>query len=243
MLEWKVPLHGLDEDLALLVGLFNTPALQVTEEADGYYLRSTEFEPIPDGGVVLHRARCLVEMMNGVATLIEMGYHQVSAVSRVAREGNDGDGEHHFVYAEDTLYVRESVQAIIRRPDGTAERPEPPAAEARAWFELAERDSAVAEVLRHLLAGEPYRLYKVLEIIRRDVGGENSIVQADWASKRELRRFRWSVNEGLGDQARHASGKVKPPSNPMSHNDAYWFIRRILRQWMESKSNGASRGQ
>ncbi|MDP9458250.1 MAG: hypothetical protein M3Q60_21300 [Actinomycetota bacterium] len=40
--------------------------------------------------------------------------------------------------------------------------------------------------------------------------------------------------EELGDEARHASEKYKPPTNPMSLNEARAFVKSVIRAWISA---------
>lgn len=80
-------------------------------------------------------------------------------------------------------------------------------------------------------------LYKVYEIIRDDTGSEQAIIKKSWGSKPELHRFTQTVqsSEALGNDARHASKRYKPPAQPMSLSEAKSLIRGILMNWMQTK--------
>jgi hypothetical protein len=58
--------------------------------------------------------------------------------------------------------------------------------------------------------------------VRDDVNGEKEILSRNWISKPSLKRFTQMAQsrEGLGNDARHASKKYKPPAKALSLREA-----------------------
>lgn len=67
--EWLVGLIGDKFDLEELPKLFRSDALRVTEEHDGYYLKSSEFESLSNADDVRAKAKTLLQHLNGVSKL------------------------------------------------------------------------------------------------------------------------------------------------------------------------------
>jgi hypothetical protein len=70
------------------------------------------------------------------------------------------------------------------------------------------------------------------------VGNEEAIIRNGWATKGALGRFRQTAQSkaAVGDLARHAANKFKPPSQPMSIQEAESLLRGIILSWLSSKA-------
>ena len=96
------------------------------------------------------------------------------------------------------------------------------------WFNLAQRDTNVADALRQFARShEWFDIYKVYEIIRDDLGSKK-LNSKKFVGKTDLDLLRQTAN-----YYRHA--RTARPSKPMTHNDARELIRRVLRHWLEEK--------
>lgn len=111
--------------------------------------------------------------------------------------------------------------------------------------ELARRNKNVADVFR--LLGAAYQLdwvdlYKLLEIVKSDVEGEDRIVQEGWATRRELGALRASANRAdvSGDEARHARDVGDPPARTMQQAEARSFVLRLVNNWIELQTSERS---
>jgi hypothetical protein len=80
------------------------------------------------------------------------------------------------------------------------------------------------------------RLYRVLEEVERSLGSTASKVGLCSDNQRD--RFAHSANsaEVAGKDARHASGKYKPPDKPMSLDEATSFVGCVLEQSLRRAS-------
>jgi len=78
-------------------------------------------------------------------------------------------------------------------------------------------------------------LYKILEVIESDVGGD--IYANNWVSKSAVNRFSQTANSygAIGNEARHANNIVPSPINPMKIKEACNLIKALLENWIDSK--------
>ena len=110
----------------------------------------------------------------------------------------------------------------------------PPSLKAETAF-----DNDYVAIALALLAEEPMwsDLYKVLELIEQDCGGEKAFYALGWEPEAELRRFTHTANNlgALGLDARHARLDWTVPARPMSLADATELIRRLMERWLASK--------
>ena len=105
---------------------------------------------------------------------------------------------------------------------------------------LAKADDAVQKVMRLFGAsdrGSWVGLYRIFEVVSGDVGGNNSLLADGWGSRKNLDRFKHSANsvDSAGDMARHGSEISKPPSNPMTLEEAVAYVNFLVQAWLASK--------
>lgn len=82
---------------------------------------------------------------------------------------------------------------------------------------------------------EPYQYFKVFEIIRKELGGEDNFAKIIGIDKKEISRFKNSCNnpEAIGfDKARHSIPKGCSPKNPMTLNEIKEFTKTSLIKWI-----------
>ena len=65
-------------------------------------------------------------------------------------------------------------------------------------------------------------------------GGAHNIIKNGWATRTTQGRFTGTAQsrEEIGDDARHASEKCKPPKDPMSLDEAEAFVKCVMQAWM-----------
>lgn len=237
MKEWWVRLQGEQFDLQELPLLFSSPEVTVFEEEGEYYLKSTEFNSLADASYVLETATHILELINGAAILHFGNFRPVQASGSVI--GIDEDGSRKgFVFVSATLTSRARVQvsATVERANGTVESCQRPT-QVESWVALARQNTAIADALHFFCEHTWFNLYKVYEIVRDDVGGKREIIHNGWVTKQSLKRFTQTAQsrDALGDDARHASEKYKPPQKPISLSEARSLVATILENWIRSK--------
>ncbi len=120
----------------------------------------------------------------------------------------------------------ESIVAFLRQPS----------TDFPAIRDLWTRNADVREALFYFGSdGNPWsNLYKVTEIIEEYSGSERELLDQNWCSRSTWERFRRTANhqEAIGMFSRHARSKAKPPSDPMSIEEARSFARDLLQGWI-----------
>jgi hypothetical protein len=231
MPKWRVTLSGDSWDLESLADL----GVGVTREGNAFALRSPELDSFGDAGEVRQRAIKLVEVLNGIAR-IAVGDFDPVAVGAV--HGDDGGGTHSVLLGEDAKVRDRARVRVADAATGTPVAKTPTSGVPASWLSIAARDQNARQALR-LIAGavDPVNLYRIFEVIRADVGGEDQMVTNGWATRSGIRRFRHSVNSvsALGDAARHGVEPGQPPADPMSVPEAAALVRGLLEKWLTSK--------
>ena len=92
------------------------------------------------------------------------------------------------------------------------------------WVDLSLREERVAKALRLLAQRTWDSIYKAWGLVEEDITGP--ITNHRWATCEEQSRFDQTANNALilGDDARHAHHKWKPPDDPMTLDEAYQSV-------------------
>jgi hypothetical protein len=237
MPKWLVRLGGERLDLEDLPSLLCSPEHTVIEEDGSYYLKSSDFDSLGSADEVRERALAIIEMLNGAMKLHIPSFRGVyeAGVTLIEEDGR----RHHYVYLEASLTLRSklSVNPTVTTSNGTRQMTPPPS-DVHSWISLAKTDKAVADALHFFRDNTWISLYKVYEIIREDAGDEEAIIRNGWVTKQALTRFRQTAQSkaALGDLARHAASGFKPPSQPMTIQEAGSLLRGVILSWLSSKA-------
>jgi len=237
MPRWLVRLEGEKFDLEDLPSLVCSPEYTVIEEDGLYYLGSSDFDSLGSADEVREHAIAIIKMMNGVMKLYIPSFGGVYE-GGVTMIGEDGR-RHHYVYLEGSIKLRSKASAnlTVTTSNNTQQTDSLPST-IESWISLAKADKAVADALHFFKENTWISLYKVYEIIGEDIGGEQAIIKNGWATKRGLSQFTHTAQSkaAIGDLARHATNKLKPPSQPMSIKEAEALLRGIILSWLSSKA-------
>lgn len=108
-----------------------------------------------------------------------------------------------------------------------------------AVIRLAHSDAAVERAMRLFAADSAswVGLYRILEVVEEDVGGEKRLTRLGWASKMPIKDFKHSANsvEAAGNESRHGVEPGDPPARPMTIEEARKFGRNLVDGWLNSK--------
>ena len=237
MPKYLVRLEGEKFDLEDLPSLLCSPEHTVIEEDRFYYLKSSDFDSLGSADEVRECAIAIIEMLNGAMKLHIPSFRGVyeDGVTIIEEDGR----RHHHVYLGGSSAGRAKVSAhltVTTSSDARKIAPLPSIVES--WISLAKTDKAVADALHFFRENTWISLYKVYEIISEDVGGQQAITKNGWAAKQKLSRFTQIAQSrtALGDSARHAANKFKPPSQPMNIKEAGSLLRGVILSWLSSKA-------
>ena len=230
---WKALLLGDAGDLESLRTIFGEgdPKLSVDDEGT-YALESSAFDST-EAVESMEAAKRILEMMNGAAKVQDPSYRAV----RLAGRFHSKDGHQHVVVLADTVKLRSRVRlrstGFVVGAGGVPV--DPPPTPARLWPGLAQGNQNVADVLR-LLAPDDLdwmALYKVVEVVRADVGGTTTIFGNGWVTEDEWKRFGTSANhpEASGDMARHAR-MPGHPKQTMALAEGRRFVLELAGAWL-----------
>lgn len=79
-------------------------------------------------------------------------------------------------------------------------------------------------------------LYRVVEGVAEDMGGDPVLVRMDWTSRNWLTLFGRTANSSAaGPSGRHGRTKFDPPPKPMTLEEARRGVREIFNRWIDWK--------
>jgi hypothetical protein len=219
-------------DLPELARVFDDGDPQVRRMDDGTFVleSSSQFGGLETFNEVCDKADPLLDLMNGAMKADDFTFRPAS----LSNVGWDETGAQHARAMAGTATQRVRARIVAAGTVDGAVRPPPPDP-ARQIFDLRSTDQNVQDALR--LMGKKdldwITLFKILEIIEKDVGGEKVIAEYGWASRSRLGVFTASSNHqgASGDDARHArmSGT---PKEAMTLAEGRAFIQAILLPWL-----------
>ena len=235
-MKWQVELVGDDSNLAELSKSFNSEKQKLFKEGGHYFFSSSDFNEIADADIVRRKSEVLIGFINGGSKLIEE-FKKPIIVGNI--EWLDDKGKRNtYVYPGGAVLTTGFLRPTLII-DGK-EQESFIFNDLAKWVSLAKQDVNVAKVLNYLQTGskDVVTLYKIFEIIRDDVGGQEFIANNGWSTLEEIKSFRGTANnpDVIGDKARHGFvGKHPLPKNPMSLDELKLFIRNLVKRWLEFK--------
>lgn len=239
--KWEVQIAGPKIDLDDLCAVFTSEALRLESRDSCFFLKSSQFELITDPQEVESRASELVSIISG-ASRLSLGSRATLRTSGVTRIDEDGK-RHTYMFVSDTIHVNARATMEVRHADGTTTLVLP-ASSAPEWVLAALSNSAVAKALRLFGAGSEswVDLYRILEVVIKDVGGVESLIKRGWVTRSKVTTFKHTANSvsATGDHSRHGSEHTAPPSDPMSLEEAKSLVSVILHSWLQEKAASAA---
>jgi hypothetical protein len=246
-MKWMVEITDVSLHKRLLTDVLKSLKVELYQEDNIIYLVSDRFETQLTNFEIWKLAEKMRDRISEVASNFGMNIN--FKLGNLYEQREDGSrNKHTFIFGSLVLPMTEisgSLTVIpaqeISKEDKArleAERQESEYQEKLALVSChvlsAFQDERVLKAQRFLQQDlTPVRMYHIYELIRDDLGGKlNSL-----ASKKDWIRFTHSVNhqDVFGDASRHIASNEKPPSNPMSLEEAQAFISRVSDLWFKQK--------
>lgn len=241
-MSWEVDIGGDAFDLKTLSESFTGDAIRIRQVESKFRLEWAELQSLAKPEDVANEASRLLQLITGAARL-SLGLRTPLRVDGVARRLPAGNREV-FVHLTSEIAVRGMLSATIGnlKGDGTVIHVRP-ADSLVGWLRLAGSSAAVSLALQ-LLSSELdwVAMYKLLEIVERDLGGRPRLLDRGWATSNQLTIFDRTANSvaASGDASRHGVEKSDPPSKPMTLEVARTLIKHITTAWLQEKSSNAA---
>ncbi len=223
-LDWKAQLQGHSFDLDTLADLFGEGDPLIVKEGAVAYLSSSAFDPLTTLEQVEECAERLLDIANALGRLESDSYQPVTLTGSFNSKA--GGGTIHVVIT-DTIGVRDQLLAPVSPRSLELKRV--------AFDGTNTRVAAAMRVLGSRAQLSWTELYKVLELIRKDVGGQKRLEGKTWVDKAKLSRFTHTANWLDAVSARHARGLRPAPEHPWTILEGRAFISALARGWLNEK--------
>jgi hypothetical protein len=233
--DWLVELQGDQQDLQMLGGQLAKGSVIIFHEGDRYFLRCADFASLGNSESVYQLAKEIIPKIQGIAATRLHRFVHIGPVGHVI----DPAGNQH-AFAEVNVVLQEvRLFAAAAIAGDSMPTVQPPLTDFEQDISVALGDTNVGIALRFMGNKENRwsNLYKVLDTIESDLGGEKHLETKGWVSKTKLKLFTNTANDyiALGEAARHGVLKKQSPPNPMSLAEAEELLGEVLQKWIESK--------
>lgn len=230
---WRVQIIGPERELRFIELYLKSLHLSTTREGDDLYMVCEAFQRLGSAADVLQHARRELAAINRAGNL-QFDPFESFTLGRIQELHDDGSIGTHVVAEPGRLTLRAQTATIhaegeVRAPDGTVKRTPPPEPIFARAIRHAEDDD-LAYVLDLIQDPTWHNLYKIHERMRFMLG--EKYLATIQRSKQELDRFTQTANHHARHDAK--AKKIKPHKNPMTHDEAFKFVRRNVVQWLET---------
>lgn len=239
MPEWKICITGDDSYIKDLAKAFSYSDLTFEKDPDGWLVSGGWLSNYDTEEACREAAEAWLTALNGAAALLG-GCSKAITLKNVVFERDDGSKQV-FMRVRDSIKTSDSLRYTIQRENGEVEEYYP-AKDLPTWLDLASEDPNIQLVLELMASGDWgwVNIYRILEVVRADLGGERNLLDLGFVTKATLTRFSSSANnpEVAGHDARHGQTKNEPPKNPMNLQEAASVVKALVHQWISVKMTG-----
>jgi hypothetical protein len=239
---WQITVVGDELALTDLSKGLVDPVATITKDNNNFVLRSSLFDLLEAGHDVRSRAFDLVGILNGIAKLRT---HMRTPITLGNAVKIKADGSRHYYVQAEAAIMLDGSAAVQMSIGGSESEPSHASLAGRPQasedLSLAISDPNVKDVwyFYGLPGKDRNNLFKILEVIKKDVGGRDKLIEKGWQPEPSISCFANTTNskEAIGYEARHGVAKHKPPKNPMTWDESYAFITSLMSQWLSWKQS------
>jgi hypothetical protein len=247
----RVVVTGDDAALRFLAEQVLTP-VDVIEDRDGWAITSPDIETSLSANEARDAGAIIVARLAGIVHLA-LGRTVALKAAHVVDVHVSGRRDV-FAFAEGATAIAGAISptVVIGRPQPdnpplavqSGQRDEPgPAELSESIATLAMRAGSIPPVALVLdLLGEPPTwpsLYKILDAIEEDLGGEKAVEQTEWVPPRDLKRFTRNANaiENARAGGRHAKTRftIGDSADSMTIAEADRLMSKLVTAWLQTK--------
>jgi len=237
MAQWRVHVQGEQFDLEELREILADHDPTIIQDDSNFYLTSKEWTQSHDAREIHRRAKEFIQLLEDVAYFHSKDTAPLT-IGGVVRIEDDGLRQDILIANKGSLTFHGDRPKATATVTGGDNRPVQVTQKHQVIKNLRmyEQNAVVRDALKFFREGDWVSFYKVYELVRDEVHGDHEIVSRNLISKKSLKRFTQMAQsrEGLGDDARHASKKFKPPAKAMSLTEAKNTIGNLLQSWIDS---------
>lgn len=221
-----VELEGDKLDIEELQSGLSSGNWTITKEGCKYYLNSDILDELSTNRQIADKAAEFIDIINGAANILYIDHGKV----KIGNHKIVKDNKTNYVLMTETGYCKLKSQP---RKTFLVEDKEISKPTIETWLVKSQTNRDILDILHFFNEITWWNLYKIYEIIRDDVGGQKGLTKI--GNKTELNHFTQAAQsrELLGDKARHASKKYKPPTNKLTIDHATDIIVRLFKNWLD----------
>jgi len=227
-MKWMFELNGDINFLEELSKYFTSDEIFIFKEDKRYYLKSTCFNNIKYDYEARNKAEHLITLINGAAEFILYRKKPVK-IYQVIEINNDG--------------LKSIICSMLCTANTIPKMEESTINERKyllkKWVIASLKNDKIATLFEFICSDSNkwYLLYKRLELVQVDLGGETKLINKKWVPKNEIKYFKQTANcyKAIGAEARHYDNKI-PPKKQMTYPDAKKLIDKINLKWLEGRS-------
>ena len=229
-MEWMFELEGDIKYLEELSKYFTSGELLISKEkANRYFLKSTYFNYLNYEYEARNKAEHLIMLINGATELILYRKKPVERIHTVIKINDDGSKSFSYSIPCHINIIPKMKESMINERKKLLKE----------WVTKSIEDDKIATLFEFICSDSNkwYLLYKRLELVQLDLGGENKLINKKWVPESKIKLFKHTANcyKAIGIEARHYDNKI-PPKNPMTYPDAKKIVDKINLEWLEERS-------
>jgi hypothetical protein len=214
---WGIGLCGHQFDLEYWRDTLKEPFdPSVTQQANIYILRSSEFASCDTAPAAWEKAKPLIEILNG-AMRADTGSHPLRCCG-VYELRSDGwrQTEHKFPPSPITdLRAKLNLEPRLAPFPPNPSRPQ-------TWIELSDRSDHLTDALIYFGRGEWFDIYKAIECL--EAFADDQLKAKKWAKPDDITLMKWTANSLY----RHRHGGFTPPPKPMTLEQATELLATLI---------------
>jgi len=228
-MEWMFELKGDIEFLEELTKYFTSNKVFIfRDENNRYFLKSIYFQNLNYDYKARNKAEHRVILINGAAEFILYKKKPIR-IGQDIKINNDGSKSFSLSIPCYIDVIPKMEKSVINERKKLLKE----------WVTNSIEDDKVA-ILFELICSDSYKwylLYKRLELVKNELGGETELQNKKWVSRNKLESFRGTANSfnAIGIEARHYNNR-KPPKKQITYPDAKKLIDKINLEWLKERN-------
>jgi len=228
-MEWMFELNGEIIFLEELSKYFTSEEIFILKEDNRYFLKSTCFKNIKYEYEARNKAEHLLTMINGATEFILYRKKPLKRMNLAIKINDNGSKSFSYSIPCFANIIPKMKESKINERKQMLKK----------WVTKSIEDDKITALFNFICSDSNkwYLLYKRLELVQLDLGGENKLINKKWVPESKIKLFKHTANcyKAIGIEARHYDNKI-PPKNPMTYPDAKKIIDKINLEWLEERS-------
>lgn len=221
-----VELTGEQIDIDDLISALHTSEWKIIKDADRYYLSSTLLNNISETDLIVSFATEFLDKLNGAANVIHSNHFKVG-IGNLRIINADGKTNHIMLCGTGHIRTRSRLRATLTTTADPDPKTIPTTIET--WLTKSLNDENITDALHYFNEINWYNLYKIYEIIRRDLT-QNKLDINEFCSQATIKTFTHNAN-----MTRHANKSFEPPKTEMTLKQGHELINTLFQKWLTTK--------